>query len=676
LGALAAGAALSSPALAAGTVDYGAFEELFQEPVTMSATGAPQRVTEVPVGMHILTQEDIRRSGAVDLPGVLEQLPVLDVDRRSRGQADVAVRGYNTPKSPRLLVLLNGRQVYLDHFGMTNWDLIPVQMSEIRQIEVVTGPNTALFGFNAVAGVINIITFDALNDDADAVDVTVGSKEFLGASAVITHKLLDGDLGVRVGVGGFNADSFSQDLSSDILPVDIPSLDPLRRSASIGLAYKLTPKVRMDLDGSWSQNERAEVFPFASFVNTIYEATSIRLGLTADTKLGLVETSVYSNGLDADYILGPLEAREPRFIFENRITVANSALILKPGTDHVVRLAAEYRRNSLQQFPFRNGRQTYNVYALSGSWTWQATNTLSVTSAVRVDHLRLGRTGEIELGIPVFSNADFNQTFTEPSFNAGLVWRPTSKDTFRLTGARGVQSPSLITYGIEFFNSNPLAPFGIYGSPDVEPTIVYDAQFGWDRDIPALHARLRFSAFWQRNLDIISQAGSTPEFFPAFFPGVQALISGSVGRSDVLGGDVQLEGDIGPFDWRLGYGYRNLNDSLLPPALGGYNDSEFTTPGSIATGGIGYRRGPWQLDVNARYVGEQGDFFFDTFGGQVFFLPVPVGDYTSLNTRIAYEVLPGVTAAVSGRNLANDSKRQATYSAIERAVYFTLSANF
>ena len=65
---------------------------------------------------------------------------------------------------PRLLVLINGRQVYLDDYGRTAWQTLPVQIDEIRQIEVVKGPNSALFGFNAMGGVINIITFDPLAD--------------------------------------------------------------------------------------------------------------------------------------------------------------------------------------------------------------------------------------------------------------------------------------------------------------------------------------------------------------------------------------------------------------------------------------------------------------------------------------------------------------------------------
>ena len=62
------------------------------------------------------------------------------------------------------MVLINGRQVYMVDYGRIVWGNLPVQLNEIRQIEVIKGPNSALYGFNAVGGVINIITYDPLKE--------------------------------------------------------------------------------------------------------------------------------------------------------------------------------------------------------------------------------------------------------------------------------------------------------------------------------------------------------------------------------------------------------------------------------------------------------------------------------------------------------------------------------
>ena len=132
--------------------------------------------------MDIISADEIRRSGATDLPTILSRVAGVDIQAWSAGHADVGVRGYNQARSARLLVLVNGRQAYLDHYGYTAWSTLPVRLEEIRQIEVVKGPNSALFGFNAVAGVVNIITVNGyeglkvsgkygITDEGDGQDV-------------------------------------------------------------------------------------------------------------------------------------------------------------------------------------------------------------------------------------------------------------------------------------------------------------------------------------------------------------------------------------------------------------------------------------------------------------------------------------------------------------------------
>jgi len=155
----------------AQTIDYGALEHLFGEPVTTSATGSPQREADVPANMEIISADEIRRSGADNIPDILQFVAGVDVRRYGIADAEVSVRGYNQQFSPRLLVLINGRQVYLDDYSHTAWQSLPVQIDEIRQIEVVKGPNSALFGFNAAGGVINIITFDPLLDSTNAATI-------------------------------------------------------------------------------------------------------------------------------------------------------------------------------------------------------------------------------------------------------------------------------------------------------------------------------------------------------------------------------------------------------------------------------------------------------------------------------------------------------------------------
>ena len=86
----------SATAASAQSIDYGAMQQLFNEPVTTSATGSPQRSTEVPVAMEIISAADIKRSGATSIPGIpgiLQRVAGVDVLNFSAGQSDVNVRG-------------------------------------------------------------------------------------------------------------------------------------------------------------------------------------------------------------------------------------------------------------------------------------------------------------------------------------------------------------------------------------------------------------------------------------------------------------------------------------------------------------------------------------------------------------------------------------------------------
>ncbi len=176
LAAILALASVQTRPAAAQTFDYGAFEQIFDEPVTTSATGKPQRKSEAPATMDIITAEDIRRSGAITIPQLLARLSRIDVYTWSQGSADVAVGGLNQGTSSRVMVLVNGRETYQDALGALAWQQIPVTLDEIRQIEVIKGPNSALFGFNAYAGVINIITNNPEFDTTNAARGTIGTN--------------------------------------------------------------------------------------------------------------------------------------------------------------------------------------------------------------------------------------------------------------------------------------------------------------------------------------------------------------------------------------------------------------------------------------------------------------------------------------------------------------------
>jgi iron complex outermembrane receptor protein len=648
---LAAG--LAAPAAMAQGVDYGALEQLFGESVTTSATGQPQRATEAPAAMEIVDADRIRRSGALHLPGVLKQVPGVDVLQWGSSSYDVSIRGYNQAFSPRLLVLVDGRQVYADHYGYTPWTAIPTEMSAIRQIEVVKGPNTALFGFNAVSGVINIITFNPLHDDVDTVSVTGGSLGTVQGSAVVTFQEA-GRWGLRLsGSAGLDND-FSTPRSGVL-----PRLQNSRGAVNANGVMQVNEHVQFSLDLSHSQTRNNQMGPVYSSDREQHQTSSIKGQLNADTGFGLVQLTAYTNWIEEK-----LEEEFGAINFENQSTVLQLQDVARVGENHILRGALEYRRNQVNTSPVAGGQIFYDVMSASFMWNWTVTPGLSLTNAVRFDSLGLGRTGTVPAGYP-FNNSDWDRGISAWSFNSGLVWQAGADDTLRLLFSRGIQLPDLASLGGVVL-TNPF--FNATGSPHLRTAAVMNYELGWDHRIGAIDTTLRTAVFWQKNTDLFGLAGGI-----ALGPPLYSLTS-NIGNSDAIGGEISLSGAFSA-DWRWDLAYRleSITDKFLPSArnAAAFDDFQHTTPRHQVKAGLEWRRGAWEARM-AVYYQSATDGIANTLAGGAL---VPLGSYANMDARIAYRVNDRVTLALSGDNLLQDRQRQNIGPEIERRVLVSLAVS-
>ena len=274
------------PAMAQN-VDYDALEQMFGEPVTASATGKPQKVSDAPADMEIITADDIEHSGADNIPDVLRFVAGLDVRRYSELDAAVGIRGNNTALNPRVLVLLDGRQVYEDDYGFTSWPLIPVALSEIRQIEIIKGPSAALYGFNAVSGVINIVTYDPLHHKVNAATAEVGTQSQTAGDAVATWQIPN-RLGVRLSATGFRSTEFTG--SGDNIQTRHP---PHVGDLALDVRDRVASNVEWDVSASDGSLDSGYFVDIGLFTPLSDRANSVRSLLSADTGLGLLQLDLY-----------------------------------------------------------------------------------------------------------------------------------------------------------------------------------------------------------------------------------------------------------------------------------------------------------------------------------------------------------------------------------------------
>ena len=105
-----------------------------------SSRRTARSIRDVPSAVTVISSEDIRASGALSLQELLQAVPGLDLIQVSRGDLNVASRGFVGPSSSSLLVMIDERSVYQDFFGVTTWDHLNVTLQDIERIEVVRGP--------------------------------------------------------------------------------------------------------------------------------------------------------------------------------------------------------------------------------------------------------------------------------------------------------------------------------------------------------------------------------------------------------------------------------------------------------------------------------------------------------------------------------------------------------
>ena len=154
-----------------------------------SVSKKEQKLSRTAAAIFVITQEDIRRSGATNIPDLLRMVPGLDVAQINGSTWTISSRGFNDESANKLLVLIDGRTVYSPLFGGVFWDVQQVPVEIIDRIEVIRGPGAAVWGANAVNGVINIITKKASDTQGGVVSGGGGTSNLGFGTAQFGGKL-------------------------------------------------------------------------------------------------------------------------------------------------------------------------------------------------------------------------------------------------------------------------------------------------------------------------------------------------------------------------------------------------------------------------------------------------------------------------------------------------------
>lgn len=659
----------------AQSVNYGELEEMFGEPVTTSVTGKPQRVSETPAALVIITREDIRRSPARDIVGLIRAYAGIDIARWTGGQSDVSIRGGVQPYNARLLVLVNGQQVYLDHYGLTNWPGIGVQLEEIQQIEIVRGPNSALFGFNAASGVINIITVNPLQTRQITGTIEGGSHEHARASLSAALKLTEG-VGLRLSGGygkGHELHELKQFVAATAPGQRVP--DPKHFEGAAELYAKLSDRTEATLSANHSYTRRTDLLYLAIAAPAFNRFTSFGGRVAHDTDWGTLSGRIYRNKADIE---APIAVLPDNFEIHNKVLVASADTLVRIGSTNTMRLGFEYRDNQLTSDPGLPGATRYGVYAASAMWESTIREALTFTLAGRVDHLSLRQQGVVDQP-GIFTKKDYNRSLTEWSFNSAIVLKLDDATTIRAAAARGVQAPSLFSLGSRLTLPIPGLPFPVVqaGDPSLAPSVIWSGEVGIARAFEAISGHGELTAFYNHTKDIIgAPVNETPPVAaPPAFPYILQL-NDNVGSFEAYGIEASLTGGLGKnLTWHANYTWTHAQQDIE-----GETEQSFrwpiildrSTPEHKVKAQLSYDRNGWLGTVAGRYTSRTQQLV--NSGGSLQAVDIPAS--LAIDAKVAWKVGDQLTLELAGENLTGAKGVDLSPFAAERRLRATARVQF
>jgi iron complex outermembrane receptor protein len=616
--------------------------ELIKEEETVSiASRYEQPISQSPANVYVITDEDIRQSGATDLPTVLRRIPGVDVMQTTGADINVSIRGNNQLLANKLLVMVDGRSIYIDGSGTVYWKLIPVTLPEIKRIEVLKGPASSIYGFNAFDGVINIITKSP--EEMKGTTLQFGGGNYGTISSAAIQAGTQGKFGYRLSVGH---DQNQQWRNSDALAFrankfNVQTEYALSTEDKVHLAGGLVDSNRFD--GPLSEVTAPAETPAQGYADIGYER---RNAIIRAWWMNLSDT----NDQQTNALLAPflgITDRSGSLAQKNRGNTYNIDLqhSLDFGTSNRLTYGANYRHNMFSS----NILASFTSEDRLGLFVqneWKATKSLAMVAGLRYD-------------LDTFINPTLSPRVT-------LLYQPAEDHTLQASISMAYRPPNIFETNLEVQNRVAIGPvtttFPAVGSQNLSPEQIVSYQLGYQGWFLRHRLRARVDLFFNHLSNLIA--------FRADQPGLAATVTAmNAGVADIYGGEAGIEFLM--TKWLSGFA--NVSYQDFGQTFGGF--SRRGMPHWKTNAGL---RGEWDNGVS----GEAAFHYVDAATypiGQAFFSFAPlfppgvsppnerVDSYTLVNLRGAYRFwqqkaeagyMRDAEVAVSAFNALNDRHKE------------------
>jgi iron complex outermembrane receptor protein len=590
----------------------------------VSVSRKEQKLAKTGAAVFVITQEDIHRSGAANIPDVLRMAPGVNVARIDANAWAISIRGFNSRYSDKILVLIDGRSIYSPAFSGVYWDQIDVPLEDIERIEVIRGPGGTVWGANAVNGVINIITMSSKSTQGALVVAEAGSQE---SGSLVQYGGTAGAAGTYRAFGRYsNTDS---------------SMNPAGGAAADGW-HEFHGGFRADLQLSPQDTLMVQ--------GDVYQSAE---GQTLTTVLSQQLPAVATFNDPITVASGDLQARWSHTLDNG------SDMSVNVYYSHVNRLDQGLDEDSntfdidFQHHLALNSRNDL-VWGLSYRVTddkltsgydnmwFPPQQTESLYSAFVQDEIKLAESAWFTVGSKI-EHIAYTGFEYEPS--AQFVWAPTDRQTIWLSASQAIRQPARQDTDIQL--SAEIIPmaggnFGVLqfnGNKNIEPEQLRDYEVGYRAQVTK-RLSLDVAAFrsYYRRLET-SEPGA-PYFVDTPGPPHFVLPYNIVGAAHArtFGGEIFATWNV-TSRWRLSPGYSLLRMNVMQNPLSGIASA---AAGAAPEHQIQFRsslalRSNLDWDTSLYFVGKVSD--------------ENVPSYTRLDTQIRWHIRGPIEFSVGGQNL-------------------------
>jgi iron complex outermembrane receptor protein len=609
--------------------------ELLKEEESVSiAVRHEQPISQAPSNVYVITDEDIRQSGATDLPTVLRRVPGLEIMQVTGADINVSVRGDNQLFANKLLVMVDGRSIYIDGQGLVFWKSIPVTLPEIKRIEVLKGPASVVYGFNAFDGVINIITKSA--QEMKGTTLQFGGGEFGTISSAAVHAGSADKLDYRLSLGW---DQNQQWRNREALAFRA-------RKFNVQTQYTFSPDATLRVAGGLIDTNRFD----GPMSNVQIPQTQFNQSY-ADAQYQYRSFSIrgwwQGNDIPVESSMQPLLApfvRQTNAQGGNDLSFSTNTYNIEAqhgvefGPTNRLTYGVNYRYNTVdgRAVSHWDHEDRLGLYVQD---EWKLLPSLSSVAGVRYDlHTRIKATW---------------------SPRVALIYTLAPEHTFRLSGSVAYRPPTLFENNLDllFLPTVPplFAPFPLVGSDTLGPEQIISYEIGYQGWWLKHRLRTRLDVFFNHLSDLINfeTVGTT-----------RTLVNG--GEADIYG----TEGGVEFLATRWLTGFANVTYQRISQTFTGV--ARRGAPALKANVGL---RGEWENGVSGEaavhYVSDATYPLNEFFSSLAPVLPSPVSPqvdaYTLLNLRAGYRFwqqkaaagyLREAEVAVSVFNALNDEHKE------------------